>query len=189
MKPGKGAVFFISLLLLAGTILGSGCTDNGSVGGDSREVKPGDTVRVDYTGKLEDGTIFDTSREDVAKRAGIYVEGREYVPLTFVAGSGQVVEGFDEGVIGMKVEEEKTLTIPPEEAYGEYNESGVLSIPIEELNVTNRSELPQAGQTFTDMYGRPFKVTAVNDTYITIDTNHPLAGKTLIFDIKLISIE
>ena len=189
MKPGKGAVFFIAVLLLVSTILASGCTDSVSEGGDSREVKSGDTVQVDYTGKLENGTVFDTSREDVAKQEGMYVEGREYAPLTFVAGSGQVIQGFDEGVIGMKVGEEKTIEIPPEEAYGEYNEAGILVIPIEELNITNRSELPQAGQTFTDMYGRPFKITAVNDTHITIDTNHPLAGKTLIFDIKLVSIE
>jgi FKBP-type peptidyl-prolyl cis-trans isomerase 2 len=189
MKPGKGAVFFLAILLLVSTILGSGCADNGSEGGDSREVKSGDMVQVDYTGNLEDGTVFDTSREDVAKQAGIYVDGREYVPLTFVVGSGQVIKGFDEGVVGMKVGEEKKLMIPPEEAYGEYDEARILVIPIEELNVTNRSELPETGQTFSDMYGNQYKVTAVNDTHITVDANHALAGKTLIFDIKLISIE
>lgn len=189
MKSGRGAVIFIALLLLVSTILGSGCTDNGSGGGDSREVKSGDTVQVDYTGKLENGTVFDTSREDVAKQEGIYVEGIEYTPLTFTVGSGQVIQGFDQGVVGMKVGEEKNLTIPPEEAYGEYDEARILAIPIEELNVTNRSELPEAGQTITDMYGRSFKVTAVNDTHITIDTNHELSGKTLIFNIKLVSIE
>ena len=61
MKPGKGAVFFIAVLLLVSTILASGCTDSGSEGGDSREVKSGDTVQVDYTGKLENGTVFDTA--------------------------------------------------------------------------------------------------------------------------------
>ncbi|MGB9938699.1 FKBP-type peptidyl-prolyl cis-trans isomerase [Methanosarcina sp.] len=189
MKTGKGAVFFIAILLLVSTILASGCTDNGTGGGDSRTVKSGDTVQVDYTGKLEDGTVFDTSREDVAKQAGLYVEGKEYAPLTFTVGSGQLIPGFDEGVVGMKVGEEKTLEIPPEEAYGEYDEARVQVIPIEDLNLTNRSELPEAGQTYMDTYGRPFKVTAVNDTYITVDTNHELAGKTLIFDIKLVSIE
>jgi peptidylprolyl isomerase len=185
----KGAVFFIAILLLVSTILGSGCTDNGSNGGDSKAVKPGDKVHVDYTGKFENGTVFDTSREDIAKQAGTYVEGRKYVPLTFVAGSGQVIQGFDRGVIGMKVGDEKTLTIPPEEAYGKYDEARIMVIPIGELNLTNQSKLPEAGQTYQDMYGRPFKVTAVNDTHITIDANHELAGKTLIFDIKLVSIE
>jgi peptidylprolyl isomerase len=189
MKARKKAVFFIAILLLVSTILGSGCTDSGSKGGDSRAVKSGDSVKVDYTGKLEDGTVFDTSKEDVAKQAGIYVEGREYTPLNFVVGSGQVIPGFEEGVIGMKVGEEKTLTIPPDKAYGEYEEARVLAVPIEELNLTNRSQIPEVGQTLGDTYGNQYKVIAVNDTHITLDTNHELAGKTLIFDIKLISIE
>lgn len=189
MKTRKKAVFFIAVLLLVSTIFGSGCTDKGSEGGDSRAVKSGDSVKVDYTGKLEDGTIFDTSREDVAKQAGIYVEGTEYAPLSFVVGSGQVISGFDEGVIGMKVGEEKTLTIPPDKAYGEHEEARVLTVPIEELNLTNQSQIPEVGQTLRDMYGNQYKVTAVNDTHITLDANHELAGKTLIFDIKIISIE
>lgn len=188
MNPRKGAIYFIAILLLISTIFGSGCTDNGNEGGDSRAVKSGDTVQVDYTGKLEDGTVFDTSKEDVAKQAGIYVDG-SYAPITFVAGAGQMIKGFDKGVIGMKVGEEKTITIPPEEAYGEYDKSKILAIPVEKLNITNRSELPEAGQTLRDMSGNQYKVTAVNDTDITVDANHELAGKTLVFDIKLVSIE
>ena len=196
MKIRKGTVLFTAILLLVSTILGSGCMDNGTKGEDngtkgedSQVVKSADKVQVDYTGKLENGTIFDTSKEDVAKQAGIYIDGREYAPLTFVVGSGQLIQGFDEGVIGMKVGEEKTVTIPPEEAYGKYEEARIVDIPIEELNLTNRSELPEAGQTIRDIYGNQFRVTAVNDTHISIDTNHPLAGKTLIFDIKVVSIE
>ncbi len=189
MKARKGAVFFITILLFLSIIFGSGCTDNGSKGGNSKVVKSGDTVQVDYTGKLENGTVFDTSREDVAKQAGIYVNGRTYTPLTFTVGSGQLIKGFDEGVVGMKVGEEKTLNIPPEKAYGKYDKSKILAVPIEKLNLTNRSELPEAGQTLRDMYGNQFKVIAVNDTHITVDTNSELAGKTLIFDIKLVSIE
>ena len=85
---------------------------------------------MDYTGKLENGTVFDlTSREDVAKQAGIYVDGRTYAPLKFVAGAGQMIKGFDKGVIGMKVGDEKTITLPPEEAYGEYDKSKILAHP------------------------------------------------------------
>jgi FKBP-type peptidyl-prolyl cis-trans isomerase 2 len=189
MNSRKGAIFFIAILLLVSTILGSGCTDNGSKGEDSRAVKSGDTIQVDYTGKLENGTVFDTSREDVAKQAGIYIDGRTYAPLTFVAGKGQMIKGFDKGVIGMKVGDEKTITIPPEEAYGEYDKSKILAIPIEQLNLTNGSENPEVGQTLRDMYGNQYTVTAVNDTHITVDANHELAGKTLVFDIKLVSIE
>lgn len=189
MNTRRGSVFFIAILLLVSTILVSGCTDSGSKGENNKTVKPGDTIQVDYTGKLENGMVFDTSREDVAKQAGLYIDGRKYAPLTFVVGSGQVIQGFDEGVLGMKIGEEKTLRISPEKAYGKYEEAKVLVIPIKELNLTNRSELPEAGQTIGDGNGNQFKVKAVNNTHITIDTNHELAGKTLIFDIKLISIE
>jgi len=183
MKVGRNAIYFLTVLLLGSIILGSGCTDNGS--GESRVVKSGDTVQVDYTGKFENGTVFDTSIEEVAKEAGIYNEQREYVPLNITVGSGQVIEGFDEGLIGMKEGEEKNLTIPPEKAYGEYNESWVQSIPLEDLNM---SEKPELGQVYSNMYGNRFKVIAVNDTHVTLDPNHELAGKTLVFYIKIVSI-
>lgn len=190
MKASKGAVLFLSILILGSVIFGSGCTStgNGNNSGavESRTVKVGDTVQVDYTGKFENGTVFDTSREDVAKQAGIYVNGKTYAPLPFVVGSGQMIKGFDNGVIGMKVGEEKTLRLPPEEAYGEYDKAKVQAVPIKALNMT---EVPKVGQTLYNQYGNSFKVIAVNDTYITLDANNELAGKTLVFDIKLISIE
>jgi peptidylprolyl isomerase len=185
MNARKGSVFFIAILLIVSTILGSGCTDKGSEGRDSRAVKSGDTVHVDYTGKLENGTVFDTSREDVAKKAGIYVDGRTYAPLKFVAGAGQMIKGFDKGVIGMKVGDEKTIILPPEEAYGEYDKSKILAIPIEELNLT---EPPETGQKLPTNYGLA-TIIEVNKTHAMIDFNHELAGKTLVFDIKLASIE
>jgi FKBP-type peptidyl-prolyl cis-trans isomerase 2 len=196
VKASKGAVLFISILILGSVILGSGCTgtDNGNKSGDgnksgtveSRAVKAGDTVQVDYTGKLENGTVFDISKEDVAKQAGIYDSNRTYAPLSFVAGSGRMIEGFDSGVIGMKVGEEKTIKIPPEEAYGEYDKAKVQAVPIKDLNLT---EVPKVGQVFGDPYGNQFRVIAVNDTHITVDANPELAGKTLVFDIKIISIK
>ena len=196
MKASKGAVLFISILILGSVILGSGCTDtdhgnkseDGNKSGtvESRAVKAGDTVQVDYTGKLENGTVFDTSKEDVAKQAGIYDSNRTYAPLSFVAGSGRMIKGFDSGVIGMKVGEEKTIKIPPEEAYGEYDKAKVQAVPIKDLNLT---EVPKVGQVFGDPYGNQFRVIAVNDTHITVDANPELAGKTLVFDIKLISIK
>jgi FKBP-type peptidyl-prolyl cis-trans isomerase 2 len=190
MKASKGAVLFLSFLILGSVIFGSGCTGagNGNTSGavENRVVKAGDTVQVDYIGKLENGTVFDTSKEDVAKQAGIYVSGRTYAPLAFVVGSGQMIKGFDNGVIGMKVGEEKTIKIPPEEAYGEYDKSKVQAIPIKSLNLT---VVPKVGQVFGDQYGNQFRVIAVNDTYITLDANSELAGKTLVFDIKLISIK
>ena len=190
MKASKGAVLFLSVLILGSVIFGSGCTGagNGNTSGtvENRVVKAGATIQVDYIGKLENGTVFDTSREDVAKQAGIYVSGRTYAPLPFVVGSGQMIKGFDNGVIGMKVGEEKTIKIPPEEAYGEYDKSKVQAVPIKDLNLT---EVPKVGQVFGDEYGNQYKVIAVNDTHVTLDANNKLAGKTLVFDIKLISIK
>lgn len=187
MKAGKNAICFLAVLLLVSTIFVSGCTDNGNGTGGSRVVKSGDTVQVDYIGKFENGTIFDTSIKQVAQEAGIYNPQREYTPLNITVGSRQVIEGFEEGLIGMKVGEEKNLTIPPEKAYGKYNESWVQSVPVEELNT---SEKPEVGQTLYDSRnGVRYRVIAVNETYITLDPNPELAGKTLVFYIKLVSIE
>jgi FKBP-type peptidyl-prolyl cis-trans isomerase 2 len=183
MRAGRWAIFFLTMLLLGSIILGSGCTDNGT--GESRAVKSGDTVQVDYVGKLEDGTVFDTSIREVAQEEDIYIEERNYRPLTFTVGAGQMIKGFDEGVIGMRVGEEKTITLPPEEAYGEYDETKLEAIPLEELNM---SEKPEVGQTYSSIYGQ-FRVIDVNETHVTFDSNHELAGKTLIFDIELISID
>lgn len=88
-----------------------------TLGGEIKVVEAGKIVKVDYIGKFENGTIFDTSLEDEAKKAGIYNELKSYEPFSFVAGKGQVIKGFDKAVIGMKVGEEKTVTIPTEEGY------------------------------------------------------------------------
>ncbi|MFU8766565.1 MAG: FKBP-type peptidyl-prolyl cis-trans isomerase [Candidatus Methanoperedens sp.] len=110
------------IILLASVILFSGC-----VGQDA--VKPGDTVNVDYTGSLEDGTVFDTSIESVAVENNILIPGRQYKPLPFTVGNGEVVQGFDEGVIGMKPGDSKKLTIPPEMGYGSYNPGLIETYP------------------------------------------------------------
>lgn len=82
-------------------------------------VKEGDVVKVDYTGKLEDGSIFDSSIEELAKESEFYDESRDYQPLQFTVGEGEVIPGFEEGVKGMEVGEEIEVEIPPEKAYGE----------------------------------------------------------------------
>lgn len=110
------------IILLASVILFSGC-----VGPDA--VKPGDTVNVDYTGSLEDGTVFDTSIESVAVENNILIPGRQYQPLQFTAGNKEVVQGFDEGVIGMKPGDSRKLTIPPEMGYGSYNPGLIETYP------------------------------------------------------------
>src|SRR5574341_1651987 len=114
------------ILLIAVLILFSGCVA-------SKTVKNGDTVAVDYTGSLEDGTVFDTSIESVARENNLLAPGREYKPLNFTVGKGMVIKGFDEGVIGMKVGDSKTLTIPPEKAYGPINPAMIQAYPVTEV--------------------------------------------------------
>jgi FKBP-type peptidyl-prolyl cis-trans isomerase 2 len=140
------------------------------------QAKAGDKISVHYTGKLTDGTLFDSST------------GRE--PLEFEIGSGMVIKGFDEGVTGMSIGEKKTVHIPAAEAYGDMNP--------EHMAVFNKAEIPadipyEVGMQLNmhqDGSGQvmPVTVVEVTETTITLDANHPLAGKDLIFDLELVSI-
>jgi FKBP-type peptidyl-prolyl cis-trans isomerase 2 len=172
-------------LLLVGIVLVlvSGCISTDST---AEVVKEGDYVLVDYIGKLEDGTVFDTSIKDVAIDAGIYNPKREYQPLGFTVGAGEMIKGFDKGVVGMAVGENKTLIIPPEEAYGAYREDMLTTRPIEEL--TSAGITPVVGQKILTTQGQVGTIINVTDTEVAIDFNHELAGKTLIFDVTLVSI-
>ncbi|MBI2084423.1 MAG: peptidylprolyl isomerase [Candidatus Aenigmarchaeota archaeon] len=135
----------------------------------SDTVEKGDHVYVHYTGKLEDGTVFDSS------------EGRN--PLDFIAGAGQMIKGFDDAVIGMTLGEKKTVMIKPEDAYGMRDPSNIILVP--------RSQVPDGVKEGDTLYanGQPIKVVKVTNETVTIDTNHFLAGKTLIFDITIVKIE
>ena len=137
--------------------------------GGSDGATDGDTVSVHYVGTLDDGTQFDSSRE----RA----------PLEFQVGSDQVIKGFDEAVRGMQPGDSKTVRIPAEEAYGPVDPSLIFRVPIEEApaDVAVGDEVLIEGVT----YGR---VTAVDATTVTIDTNHRFAGHALTFEIELVSI-
>lgn len=152
---------------------------------NSRTVKKGDYLLISYTGKFEDGTVFDTTIKEKALEAGIYSEGKEYRPFFFRADTGQVVKGIDAGVLGMREGEEKTLKIAPEEAYGEYKSYLVQKIPLSRLELT---EPPEIGTKIITPGGREVKVLDSTETYATLDFNHELAGKTLILEIKLVSI-
>jgi FKBP-type peptidyl-prolyl cis-trans isomerase 2 len=140
-----------------------------------QEAKSGDTVKVDYTGTLEDGTVFDTS----ASRG----------PLQFIIGDGQIIPGFDKAVIGMNVGDKKTINIPSDQAYGPHLEDKVLEVNQKQipkhlnLEVGQQVQVPQK-----DGSKLFFVVTDVSATSVTLDGNHPLAGKNLVFDIQLVEI-
>jgi peptidylprolyl isomerase len=133
----------------------------------------GDTVRIHYTGRLDDGTVFDSS------------EGRD--PLEFVLGAGQVIPGFDQAVTGMETGDEKTVTIPAGEAYGAHREDLVFNLGRAEIPAGLDPQVGQRLQMATKD-GQTFQVTVAEatDAAVVIDANHPLAGKNLTFDIHLV---
>ncbi len=143
------------------------------------EAKKGDKVRVNYTGKLEDGTVVEASSQ-------CDCEGCETGPLEFVIGEEEVLPGLESAVIGMKPGEEKTVHIPSDQAYGPYDEEMVMVVEREHLPADLEPEVGQVLE-LTDEDGEAFavEVTEVTDTTITLDANHPLAGRDLIFDIRL----
>jgi peptidylprolyl isomerase len=141
-----------------------------------QQAKQGDGVQIHYTGRLTNGEQFDSSA------------GRE--PLAFTLGSGQVIKGFDDGVTGMAIGEKKTINIPAAEAYGEVNSEMVFEFP--------KSNMPpdmvvEAGMQLMMNNGEgqqmPVTVQEVKEESIIIDANHHLAGKELIFDLELVSID
>ncbi len=138
---------------------------------DARRAQDGDSVSVHYRGTLDDGEVFDSSRE-------------RGTPLPFVLGSGQLISGFDDAVRGLAVGETITVRLTPDRAYGEVDPARVLEFP--------RDQAPpdlQVGDQVQLSSGAGATVVELTDDTVTIDTNHQLAGKTLTFEIELISIE
>lgn len=152
---------------------------------NSRTVKKADYVLIDYTGKFEDGTVFDTTSKEKALEAGIYSEEKDYRPFFFRVDARQVIKGIDKGILGMREGEEKTLKVSPEEAYGEHKEYLVQKIPLLRLEL---NEPPRAGEKIVTPGGKEVTVLDSTETYAVLDFNHELAGKTLVLEIKLISI-
>jgi FKBP-type peptidyl-prolyl cis-trans isomerase 2 len=139
------------------------------------QAKQGDTVKVHYTGKLENGTVFDTSRNRH--------------PLQFTIGRGQVITGFEQAVVGMNTGESKTTTVPVDQAYGPRRQDMIITMERSQLppdlnpNIGQRLELTQM-----DDQKVLVTVTGITTTTLTLDANHPLAGKSLTFDIELFGI-
>src|ERR1700704_6735918 len=140
-----------------------------------QQVKKGDTVKVHYHGKLTNGETFDSS------------EGKE--PLEFKVGEGSVIKGFDEGVMGMKIGDKKTIHVPVDDAYGPKNEEMLIEFPKDRFPSDMN---PEVGMplTMSNGSGQNFRVTIieVKDDSVILDANHPLAGEDLVFDIELVEI-
>lgn len=142
-------------------------------------------VSVNYVGKLEDGTVFDTNIASEAQAAGSFSEVRTYAPLTFTVGAGQMIPGFEQGVVGMKKGETKTLTIPAAQAYGEPKPELLFTTGV--VMFTDAGITPVIGESY-NFGGAPGKVTALEGDQVTLDFNHELAGKTLVFTVTVVDI-
>ena len=159
----------VPLLVIIGCS-GGGTHASEDVAGNS------DIVAVHYTGTLDSGEVFDST------------EGRE--PFILTLGSGQVIPGFDEAVRGLKVGESKRVVIPPEEAYGEYNDDLILEFPNSEMPLDPEgTPVYQLGDTLIFQSGAQGFVVGMSDSAVSVDANHRLAGQTLTFEIELMSIK
>ena len=141
------------------------------------QVKANDTVKVHYTGKLADGQVFDSS-----------VERGE--PIEFTMGQGQLIPGFEKGLIDMKVNEKKTINIPKEEAYGEPREELVQEVEKSQLPEEIKPEVGM-GLVSKSPDGQEMNLVVkdVKEDTIVVDGNHPLAGKDLVFDLEVVEIK
>ncbi len=138
-------------------------------------VENGKYVQIQYTGTFDSGEIFDSNVGSDA--------------LEFQVGSGSIINGLDQGVIGMKLEDEKDIMVKPEEGYGDYNKAFVLTVPLDEMK---RNFDPEPGMVISIQMENgnlvPARITEVNDESVILDLNHPLAGKTLHFKVKILAI-
>jgi peptidylprolyl isomerase len=142
----------------------------------SAQAKIGDTVSVHYTGRLGDGQVFDSS------------VGSE--PLEFAIGAGELIPGFENGIVGMSVGDKKTINIAADDAYGQRIEALVQAVPRDSLKLEVE---PEVGMGFylqmPNGQQMPVAVTEVTDETLTLDANHPLAGHDLTFDIEVVSLQ
>ena len=140
-----------------------------------KKIKNGDTVKVHYTGRLEDGDVFDTSM----------VDGRE--PITVTLGENSLIVGFENGLIDMAVGEKKTIEIKCSEVYGEYNDGMIQEVPKSQM--PGEVEVGMSLQSQTEMGVIQFLVKEIKEESVILDANHKLAGKDLIFDLEVLEIQ
>lgn len=141
----------------------------------TQKVKKGDTVKVHYTGRFDDGEVFDSS------------QGRE--PLQFKVGTGDIIKGLEKAVLGMQPGEKKNVTVNPEEGYGNHNKKLLMEMPKERIpeDISPEKGMPLQ---LVNKQGKaiPVVVNEILDKSVRLDANHPLAGKVLFFDLELVEI-
>ncbi|MFB6282831.1 MAG: peptidylprolyl isomerase [Halobacteria archaeon] len=151
-------------------------------------IEEGDVVEVHYTGKLPEGDVFDTSREEVAKESGIFDPERTYEPLEFQVGAGEMIEGFEEGILELTEGDREEIEMPPEKAYGEHDPEQLVEYEYDEFEDILGQE-PEEGMCVQTEGGAHGDITEVEEDSVTIDFNPHLAGETLMFDIEVLDVK
>ena len=153
-------------------------------------IDTGDSVTLEYTGRLDDETVFDTSRKSVAEETGLAEAqpNREYAPLTVNIGDEQVIEGMEEGLTGLEAGETETLTIPPEKAYGQPSDDNIQEFKTEDLRETLGGQTPEEGSYLEAQNGSHGEIVHVDEEVVRVDFNHHLAGETLTFEVEIIDV-
>lgn len=145
---------------------------------------------MEYTGRLDDGTVFDTSRREVAEEAGLteVQQDREYEPLTAELGAEQIIVGLEEELIGMEAGEEATVEIPPEKAYGKATEDRIQEFDTDEFAEMLGEETPEEGMRVQTQQGAVGEISHAGPDVVRIDFNHQLAGETLEFEVEILDV-
>ena len=155
-------------------------------------VEPGKTVVVHYTARIVEGSdggeIVDTTDVDVALESGVYEGHRNYEPLSFEVGAGEVLSGLDAAVQKMDRGEERTVVLSPEDAFGEPSDDQIVSLPREEIEDRSGTEA-EVGAIVTTDTDQSGWITDVSEDTVTVDFNHELAGEKLEFEIRVIDVQ
>jgi FKBP-type peptidyl-prolyl cis-trans isomerase 2 len=154
-------------------------------------ITQGDSVTIEYVGRLADGTVFDTSDEQLAEQSGLAEENPERIfePLTVDVGEDRVIPGLQEALRGMEAGDETTVTIPPEQAYGEHTEERIGEYDRQAFEeMIGDRELREGFEVETDD-GLPGRVVEFDADTVRVDFNHELAGETLTFEIRILDVE
>lgn len=153
-------------------------------------IATGDMVEIEYTGRTDDGAVFDTSRESVASETGLAAAqpDREYTSLTVEIGNGRIIDGLEDALVGLEQGTSTTVAIPPEKGYGERSDDQVREYDIEDLTQSLGGRPPEEGAYLETQDGSQGEVVHVDDEIARLDFNNPLAGETLEFDIEVLSV-
>ncbi|MFB6301582.1 MAG: peptidylprolyl isomerase [Haloferacaceae archaeon] len=153
-------------------------------------ITTGDSVTIEYTGRQDDGTVFDTTRESVAEETGLddAQPDREYTSLTVEVGAERVIEGLEEALIGLEDGATPTVTIPPEKGYGEWTDERVREFDAEEFTQMVGGQTPDEGAYIETENGDLGEITQADSEIVRVDFNHSLAGETLEFDVEIVDV-